>query len=84
MQVVLFGDGDIEPSKDNAMLLVDEACGLDLPMQLCQKLARLDFESRKDAAQAGPGLMQAWHGRPASPLSQQLASWHHLSPLRVS
>ena len=48
----MFGDGDIEPSKDNAMVLVEEACGLDLPMQLCQKLARLDFESRKDAAQA--------------------------------
>ena len=33
------------------MVLVDESCSLDLPMQLCQKLALLDFESRKDAAQ---------------------------------
>ena len=60
----MFGDGDIEPSKDNAMLLVEEACSLDLPMQLCQKLARLDFESRKDAAQAShvgqPRLV--WYG----------------------
>ena len=51
VQVVLFGDGELEPSKDNAMLLVEESCGLDLPMQLCQKLALLDFEARKDAAQ---------------------------------
>ena len=51
MQAVLFGEGEIEPSKDNAMVLVEEFCNLDLPMQLCQKLALLDFESRKDAAQ---------------------------------
>ena len=36
------------------MLLALEACKLDLPMLLCQKLALLDFESRKDAAQVTP------------------------------
>lgn len=41
----------MEPSKDNAVLLALEACKLDLPILLCQKLALLDFESRKDAAQ---------------------------------
>ena len=57
-QVVLFGEGELEPSKDNAMLLVEESCSLDLPLQLCQKMALLDFEARKDAAQVRP------HGAP--------------------
>ena len=55
LQVVIYGDGEVEPSKDSAVLLALEACKLDLPMLLCQKLALLDFESRKDAAQVRIG-----------------------------
>lgn len=51
MKVVIYGDGEVEASKDNALLLALEACKLNLPMLLCQKLALLDFEARKDAAQ---------------------------------
>lgn len=49
--MVIYGDGEVEASKDNALLLALEACKLNLPMLLCQKLALLDFEARKDAAQ---------------------------------
>ena len=51
MQVVIYGDGEVEASKDNALMLALEACKHDLPLLLCQKLALLDFEARKDAAQ---------------------------------
>ena len=61
-QVVIYGDGEVEPSKDNAVMLAVEACKLDLPMLLCQKLALLDFESRKDAAQvAAPSISPPLH-----------------------
>ena len=48
----MFGDGDTEPSKESAVLLCWEACKLGLPLVLAQKLSLLDFETRKDAAQA--------------------------------
>ena len=52
MQAAMFGDGDMEPSKESAVLLCWEACKLGLPLVLAQKLSLLDFETRKDAAQA--------------------------------
>ncbi len=48
----MFGDGDVEPSKESAVLLCWEACKLGLPLVLAHKLSLLDFETRKDAAQA--------------------------------
>lgn len=47
----MYGDGDVEPSKETAVLLCWEACKVGLPLVLAQKLALLDFETRKDAAQ---------------------------------
>ena len=47
----MFGDGEAEPSKDNAVLLCWEACKVGLPLVLAHKLTLLDFETRKDAAQ---------------------------------
>ena len=47
----MFGDGDAEPSKEAAVLLCWEACKVGLPLLLASKLALLDFETRKDAAQ---------------------------------
>lgn len=49
----MFGDGDIEPSKDHAVLMCWEACKVGLPLVLANKLTLLDFETRKDAAQVG-------------------------------
>ena len=51
-QAAMFGDGDVEPSKESAVLLCWEACKLGLPLVLTHKLSLLDFETRKDAAQA--------------------------------
>ena len=48
----MFGDDDSEPNREVALLLALEFCKLDMPLLLSQKLALLDFESRKDAAQA--------------------------------
>ena len=73
--MVLFGEGELEPSKDNAMLLVEESCSLDLPLQLCQKLALLDFEARKDAAQVMSAPSEPCpdqNSLPASPLRAAL------------
>lgn len=47
----MYGDGEIEPSKETAVLLCWEACKVGLPLVLAQKLSLLDFETRKDAAQ---------------------------------
>lgn len=52
MQVAIFGDGEVEPSKENAVFICLEACKCGLPKLLAMKLALLDFEARKDAAQA--------------------------------
>ena len=52
----MFGDGEAEPSKDHAVLLCWEACKVGLPLVLAHKLNLLDFETRKDAAQASPLL----------------------------
>ena len=51
MQVVIFGDGEADPNRENALLLSLECCKLDLPLLISRKLSLLDFESRKDAAQ---------------------------------
>lgn len=51
-QAAMYGDGEVEPSKDTAVLLCWEACKVGLPLLLAQKLSLLDFETRKDAAQA--------------------------------
>ncbi|KAK9818819.1 hypothetical protein WJX74_005590 [Apatococcus lobatus] len=51
MKVVFFGEGDIEPSKEHAIELARQACRSNFLSQVVQKLALLDFESRKDAAQ---------------------------------
>ena len=51
MQIQIYGDVDIEPNREGAMLLCLECCKLDLPLLISEKLALLDFESRKDAAQ---------------------------------
>jgi hypothetical protein len=48
----MFGDGEVEPSKETAVLLCWESCKVGLPMLLANKLPLLDFETRKDAAQA--------------------------------
>ena len=51
VQLAIFGDGENEPNREGALMLSMESCKLDLPLLLAQKLALLDFESRKDAAQ---------------------------------
>ena len=51
-QVAIFGDGEVEPSKENAVFICLEGCKCSLPKLLAMKLALLDFEARKDAAQA--------------------------------
>ena len=55
-QAAMSGDGEAEPSKDHAVLLCWEACKVGLPLVLAHKLNLLDFETRKDAAQASPLL----------------------------
>ena len=52
VQVAIFGDGEVEPSKENAVFICLEVCKCGLPKLLAMKLALLDFEARKDAAQA--------------------------------
>lgn len=52
VQVAIFGDGEVEPSKENAVFICLEGCKCGLPKLLAMKLALLDFEARKDAAQA--------------------------------
>ena len=56
MQVAIFGDGEVEPSKENAVFICLEGCKCGLPKLLAMKLALLDFEARKDAAQARAAL----------------------------
>ena len=51
-QTAIFGDGEVEPSKDTAVCICVETCRCGLPKLLANKLALLDFEARKDAAQA--------------------------------
>ena len=51
-QTAIFGDGEVEPSKDTAVSICVETCRCGLPKLLANKLALLDFEARKDAAQA--------------------------------
>lgn len=53
-QVTIFGDGEVQPNKENAVLLSMECCKHDLPTLIAQKLSLLNFESRKDAAQVTP------------------------------
>ena len=51
LQIQIFGDGELEPNRDAAHMVAIECCKMDFPLLVCQKLAYLDFESRKDAAQ---------------------------------
>ena len=51
LQIQIFGDGELEPNRDAAHMVAIECCKMDFPLLVCQKLAFLDFESRKDAAQ---------------------------------
>ena len=51
-QVAIFGEGEVEPSKENAVFICLEGCKSGLPKLLAMKMALLDFEARKDAAQA--------------------------------
>lgn len=46
----MFGEGDAAPSRDAALALATDACGVGLPAKLVAKLGMLDFESRKDGA----------------------------------
>ncbi len=62
-QTAIFGDGETEPSKDTAVSICHETCRCGLPSLLANKLALLDFEARKDAAQARPGFPAAWQPR---------------------
>jgi len=62
-QTAIFGDGETEPSKDTAVSICHETCRCGLPSLLANKLALLDFEARKDAAQARPGFSAAWQPR---------------------
>ena len=71
----MFGDGDAEPSKDHAVLLCWEACKVGLPLVLAHKLNLLDFETRKDAAQASPVLVHRTASRSVTP---------HVSPYSSS
>lgn len=52
VQAQIFGDGDLEPNRDAAHMVALECCKMDFPTLVCHKLSFLDFESRKDAAQA--------------------------------
>lgn len=51
MQLQVYGDVDIEPNREGALMLCMECCKFDLPILISEKLSHLDFESRKDAAQ---------------------------------
>lgn len=53
VQIQVYGDVDIEPNREGALLTCLECCKMDLPLLISQKLALLDFESRKNAAQVG-------------------------------
>ncbi len=53
LQVQIFGEGDLEPNRDTALVVSMECCKYDFPQLVAAKLALLDFESRKDAAQVG-------------------------------
>ena len=60
-QTAIFGDGETEPSKDTAVSICLETCRCGLPTLLANKLALLDFEARKDAAQARARLCSLPH-----------------------
>ncbi len=62
-QTAIFGDGETEPSKDTAVSICHETCRCGLPSLLANKLALLDFEARKDAAQARPSFPAACQQR---------------------
>ena len=51
MKLWLYGDEGHEPTRANVVALADEAVRTDLLAELPAKLALLDFEARKDAAQ---------------------------------
>lgn len=51
IKIQIFGEGDLEPNRDAALLVSMECCKYDFPHLVAAKLALLDFESRKDAAQ---------------------------------
>jgi hypothetical protein len=54
VQIQIFGEGELEPNRDSALLVSMECCKYDFPHLVAAKLALLDFESRKDAAQVRP------------------------------
>ena len=79
----MFGDDDSEPNREAALLLALEFCKLDMPLLLSQKLALLDFESRKDAAQACyfaflGGIYFILESSPST-----LSDWQSLHEIRV-
>lgn len=51
LQIIIYGDGEIEANREHAHLVSLECCKFDVPLLVTQKLQLLDFESRKDAAQ---------------------------------
>ena len=58
VQIQIFGEGELEPNRDAALLVSIECCKYDFPQLVAAKLALLDFESRKDAAQVSISISQ--------------------------
>jgi calcium binding protein 39 len=57
-KLLLFGDDEHEPTKENAIALAQEAGRSDLLSLIVKQLVELDFESRKDAAQVFGALVR--------------------------
>jgi calcium binding protein 39 len=51
MKIMLYGDGEHEPKKENLVKLADELLRTDLLFQLLQNIGTIDFEAQKGVAQ---------------------------------
>ncbi|GLC35809.1 hypothetical protein PLESTB_000496500 [Pleodorina starrii] len=69
-KLLLFGDDEHEPTKENAIALAQEAGRSELLSLIVKQLADLEFESRKDAAQVFGALVRIKENEERGPGAQ--------------
>lgn len=71
-KLLLFGDDEHEPTKENAIALAQEAGRSDLLSLIVKQLGELVFESRKDAAQVFGALIRIKDSEERGPGAQYI------------
>ncbi|EFJ42967.1 hypothetical protein VOLCADRAFT_83428 [Volvox carteri f. nagariensis] len=69
-KLLLFGDDEHEPTKENAIAFAQEAGRSDLLSLIVKQLGELEFESRKDAAQVFGALVRIRENEERGPGAQ--------------